>query len=107
MNKKEAFLNVVQVGTVDESTALLYLLSSNINGDDEYTGDLAELEKCAVPCLHSLLAVSSQSEGAASWSLDREGIKVRLLFLAKMHGFKDIVAELSTVAKITNISRLR
>ncbi|WGQ15578.1 DUF6706 family protein [Sphingobacterium faecium] len=99
MTKEEAFLNVVQVGSVDESTAQLYLLSSKINGEDEYTGDLAELEKCAIPCLQSLLIVTSQSEGSWSEGRDREGIKSRLLFLAKKHGDKSVLNELTPTIK--------
>lgn len=102
MTKEEAFLNVVQVGSVDESTAQLYLLASNINGSDEYTGDLAELEKCAIPCLQSLLTVTSQSEGAWSEGRNVEGIKQRLLLLARKYGNKEILAEL-----IPTIKRLR
>ncbi|MNK30201.1 hypothetical protein D3C87_486160 [compost metagenome] len=99
MKKKEAFLNVVQVGSVDESTAQLYLLASRINGDDEYTGDLAELEKCAIPCLQSLLPVSSQSEGAWSEGRNVEGIKQRLLFLARKYSDKAALAELTPAIK--------
>ncbi|TDQ79582.1 DUF6706 family protein [Sphingobacterium yanglingense] len=91
MTKKEAFINVVQVGTVDDSTAEMYLLSKGIVPDDSFTGDLDELELAAIPCIQSLITVSSQSEGSASWSMDREGIKQRLLFLARKHGLDDVV----------------
>ncbi|MDR0266035.1 MAG: hypothetical protein LBJ04_22670 [Sphingobacterium sp.] len=99
MTKKEAFLEVVQVGSVEESTAQIYLLASKINGDDEYTGDLAELEKCAIPCLQSLLPVTSQGEGAWSEGRNVEGIKQRLLLLAQQHGYKDIIRQLTPTIK--------
>lgn len=94
MTKKEAFINVVQVGTVDDGTAEMYLLAKGIIHDDEFTGDLDELELAAIPCIQSLLSVSSQSEGAASWSTSRDGIKDRLLFLARKHGLDDVVSTL-------------
>lgn len=100
MTKKEAFLQVVQVGTVEDEAAEVYLLSTGIIYDDVFNGDLGELEKAAVPLLQSLLSVSSQSEGAASWSNSREGIKDRLLFLARKHGMEDIVKDVLKIPVI-------
>jgi len=95
MTKKEAFLNVVQVGTIDDSTAEMYLLSAGIIASDQFNGNLNELELAAVPCLQSLLPMKSTSEDEASWAYDREGIKDRLLFLARKHCLNDIISELT------------
>lgn len=100
MTKKEAFINVVQVGTIDDSTAEMYLLAKGIIYDDEFVGNLDELELAAIPCIQSLLSVSSQSEGVASWSNSREGIKDRLLFLARKHGQEDIINALFKIPVI-------
>ncbi|WP_293925457.1 DUF6706 family protein [Sphingobacterium sp. UBA6320] len=94
MTKKEAFLQVVQVGSVDDQAAEMFLLSAGLTDDDQFVGDLNELELAAIPLLQSLLSVSSQSEGAASWSTNRDGIKDRLLFLARKHGLDDVVSAL-------------
>lgn len=90
MTKLEAFLQVVQVGSVDDQGAEMFLLSAGIIHDENFTGDLKELEIAAIPLLQSLLSVSSTGEGAFSEGRSREGIKDRLLFLARKHGLDDI-----------------
>ncbi|MGA6117429.1 DUF6706 family protein [Sphingobacterium anhuiense] len=94
MTKKEAFLQVVQVGSVDDQAAEMYLLSAGLIEDDQFVGDLNELELAAIPLLQSLLSVSSTSEGAFSEGRSRDGIKDRLLFLARKHGLDDVVSAL-------------
>lgn len=95
MTKKEAFLNVVQVGTIDDSTAEMYLLSAGLVSDDEFTSDLKELELAAIPCLESLLPISSTGEGVFSEGRSYQGIKDRLLLLARKYGRDDIVNSLT------------
>lgn len=100
MTKKEAFLRVVQVGSLEDVDAEMYLLSAGITHDDAFTGNLDELEKAAVPCLQSLLVLSSESEGSWSQSRSREGIKDRLLFLARKHGMNDVVNDVLQIPVI-------
>lgn len=94
MTKKEAFLEVVQVGSLESITAELYLLSAGIISDEDFTGDLNELELAAIPCLQSLLPLTSLGEGAWSEGRSREGIKDRLLLLARKHGLDDVISAL-------------
>lgn len=94
MTKKEAFLQVIQVGSIDDQAAEMYLLSAGLIEDDQFVGDLNELELAAIPLLQSLLSVSSTSEGAFSEGRSRDGIKDRLLLLARKHGLDDVVSAL-------------
>ncbi len=91
MNKKEAFLEVVQDGSLSDMNAEMYLLSAGINPEDPFNANLDEIEIAAIPCIQSLLGVSSESEGAWSQSRSKDGLKDRLLFLARKHGKDDIV----------------
>lgn len=100
MTKKEAYLNVLQVGSVDDSTAEMYLISNGITPEDAFNGDLDELELAAIPCLQSLLSVSSVGEGVFSESRSIDGIKDRLVFLAKKHGMQDLVDAFSVRPKV-------
>lgn len=101
MLKKEAFLRVVQVGSLEDEDAEMFLLSAGIVFDDEFTGDIEELEKAAIPCLQSLLSVSSEGEGSWSESRSFPGLKQRLLLLAKKFGRDDIVDSLKDIPRIS------
>ncbi|PPK98978.1 DUF6706 family protein [Parapedobacter indicus] len=99
--KKVAFLGVVQVG-VDNNTVDTFLTEAGIDGDDQFEqGGLKELEIAAIPLLQSLMAISSESEGGLSESRSLQGIKDRLLFLAKKHGLKDVIASIGGIPKIS------
>lgn len=100
MLKKEAFLRVVQVGSLEEEDAEMFLLSAGIVFDDQFTGDIEELEKAAIPCLQSLLSVSSESEGSWSQSRSATGLKQRLLLLAEKFGRDDIINSLKETPRI-------
>lgn len=103
LTQKEAFLRVIQAG-IDDGTAELALTEAGISPAAQFVkGDLKALEIAAIPVLQSLLTVSSESEGSLSESRSREGIKDRLLFLAKKHGLKDVVDAVSGVPKITSV----
>lgn len=91
MTKKEAFLEVVQDGSLSDTNAEMYLLSAGMDPDASFIGDLDEIEIAAIPCIQSLLGVGSESEGAWSQSRSKEGLKDRLLFLARKHGKEDLV----------------
>lgn len=101
MLKKEAFKKVIQVD-VDDSTLDLALLEAGIDGTLEaIQGDLKSLELAAIPLLQSLMIIASESEGGYSVSYSLEGIKIRLLFLAKKHGLTGLIATLGGQPKIT------
>jgi hypothetical protein len=96
MNTREAFLRIIQVGTVDDVTADLALMSAKVSPDtvvtaDNYVALEPKLEQAAIPVLQSLLSVSSTSEGGFSISTNKDGIKERLLFLATKHGLTEII----------------
>lgn len=100
MTKKEAFLEVVQVGSVSDQNAEMYLLSSAIDPELPFSGDLDEIELAAISCLQSLLVISSESEGSWSQSRSKDGIKDRLLFLARKHKHDDIVNDVLGIPRI-------
>lgn len=100
MTKKEAFLRVIQDGSLEDEDAEMHLLASGIDADAEFTGDLNELEIAAISCLQSLLGVSSESEGAWSQSRSKDGLKDRLLFLARKHKKDNIVKDILSIPTI-------
>ncbi|WP_433863144.1 DUF6706 family protein [Sphingobacterium thalpophilum] len=100
MTKKEAFIRLVQVGSLDDKDAEMFLLSAGVEFDTEFTGDLEELEPAELSCLLRLLTVSSESEGSWSQSRSLEGTKQRLLFLAKKFGRDDIIDSLKETPTI-------
>lgn len=101
MTKKEAFIRLIQVGSLEDEDAELFLLSAGIVFDAEFTGDLEELEPAELSCLLRLLTVSSESEGSWSQSRSLEGTKQRLLFLAKKFGRDDIISSLKGIPRIS------
>jgi hypothetical protein len=75
-----------QVGIAIESNAIdLALLNNALSGATEYVAEThrAGVENALVDILFSIMMLQSQSEGDASVSYNYEGIKQRLLFLAK------------------------
>lgn len=111
MNTREAFLRIIQVGTVDDMTADLALMSAKVSPDtvvtaENYTELEPKLELAAIPVLQSLLSVSSTSEGGFSISTNLNGIKERLLFLATKHGLTDIVSQLKPSVPIIKARNL-
>lgn len=103
MNARDAFLRIIQVGTVDDMTADLALMSAQVSPDtvvsaENYSSLEPKLELAAVPVLQSLLPVSSTSEGGFSISTNKDGIKERLLFLARKHSLTEIIEQIAPSA---------
>ncbi len=99
--KKAAFLRIIQVG-VDDDTLETFLTEAGIDGTATFQqGGLKELELAAIPLLQSLMPISSESEGGLSESRNLQGIKDRLIFLAKKHKLKDLEADVAGIPKIS------
>lgn len=93
MTIKEAVNSFVGI-EVPENTTSLEIINAGLDGDAIYTGSLAiQVARVASNVLSVMLSLASLKEGDLTISYDREGIKARLLFLAKKYGFEDIVDE--------------
>lgn len=104
---KEAFQQFLGVD-VDSRAIELALLNANLDGLAEYTAGLkAQVERSTIDLLFQAIAVTSESESQYSTSKDAKLMRERLLFLARKYGRKDIVAAVTGVVKIKDISRIR
>lgn len=93
MTVKEATISFCAI-EVPENTVDLEIINSGLDGELNYTGPLAkQVARIACNVLSAMLSLSNFKEGDLSITLDREGIKARLLFLAKQYGFDDIISE--------------
>lgn len=105
MTNKEAFRSVIQIASVDDNTLDLGLIEAGIDGASTFeAGTLKDLELAAVPVLQSLMAITSNSEGGFSQSMNKDAINARLLFIAKKYGIKDLLGQLSDVPIIKDAS---
>lgn len=107
MTNKEAFRSVIQIASVDDNTLDLGLIEAGIDASATFeAGKLKDLEIAAVPVLQSLMAITSNSEGGFSQSMNKDAINARLLFIAKKNGLTDLLSQVSDVPVIKDISWL-
>lgn len=92
MTIKEAVLSVIQIKDVSDAELEKALIDRELDGNSEYKKENADnVDLVAVDMLVTLLGLSSVKEGDMSVSWNTEGIKTRLLFLAKKHNLHEIL----------------
>lgn len=93
MNNKQAVIAFCAID-VNDSTVCLELLNAGITELEPYDGsNQSSIALVACNVLNSMLALSGIKEGDLTINYDREGIKSRLLFLAKKYGFTDLLTQ--------------
>lgn len=106
MTNREAILSVVQIKIdIDEFEIAKAAIDHDLNADDAYVKENSKsVDLVVVDLLMTLLGLSSVKEGDMTISWDTNGIKARLLFLAKkhgLHGILDLLDPQPTVEGIT------
>lgn len=93
MTIKEALFSTIGIKiNLSDGEVNKVLIDRNLDGDSEYSSSQTlGVDLAAVDILLTLFGLSSFSEGDMSISYDRDGIKTRLLFLAKKHGLKSVL----------------
>lgn len=71
-----------------------HCIDNNIIDDDEYDATLkAEIARITITILNNLLVLSSESDSGYSLSYSSEGLKKRIVSIAKENGLTDIAEE--------------
>ena len=71
-----------------------HCIDNNIIDDDEYDATLkAEIARITIAILNNLLVLSSESDSGYSLSYSSEGLKKRIVSIAKENGLTDIAEE--------------
>lgn len=108
MTVKEALVSVVAI-KFDQSDVELnkVFIDRGLDGESTYDRSKSQLvDLASVDVLITLLGLNSVSEGDMSISYDREGIKTRLLFLAKKHKLTSIIEAISPRPKVGSVRRM-
>lgn len=71
-----------------------HCIDNNIIDDDEYDATLkSEIARITIAILNNLLVLSSESDSGYSLSYSSEGLKKRIVSIAKENGLTDIAEE--------------
>lgn len=71
-----------------------HCIDNNIIDDDEYDATLkTEIARITIAILNNLLVLSSESDSGYSLSYSSEGLKKRIVSIAKENGLTDIAEE--------------
>lgn len=108
MTVKEALISVVAI-KFDQSDVELnkVFIDRGLDGESIYDRSKSQLvDLASVDVLITLLGLNSVSEGDMSISYDREGIKTRLLFLAKKHKLTSIIEAIEPRPKVGSVRRM-
>jgi hypothetical protein len=104
MTNREALISILKPYQSDDHRIEKVCIDYNIESDLEYTeAESGVIARACIDVLQELLAMSSISEGDMSISYDQKGMKLRLLNLARKHGFKDVINLYSSSIHGTNI----
>jgi len=107
MTVKEALFSVIEIKfNLSDGEVNKALIDRDLNGDDMYSKEQSvRIDLAAVDVLLTLFGLSSFSEGDMSISYDREGLKARLLFLAKKHGLTSVLDAIDPKPKVSGVRR--
>lgn len=102
MTNKEALQGELMIevpaGAVDKALA-----DASLNPSDTYqVSNRNAIGNVAIELLYGIIMYSSEKEGTWGVGYSHEGIKARLLYLARKYGRDDIVSELAPQPKIRN-----
>lgn len=105
ITKKQALLSSIQYHVSDADLEYA-LITAGLNGDDQFSKeDLEDVEKASIPVLISLWGTLSEREGGFTLTKSEQGMKGRLLYLARKYGRTDILSSFSSVPTISSVGR--
>lgn len=102
MTNYDAIASSLYPYDVDDILIEKYCIDAGINKDNEYNASQKEcIAKITVDILREILYnLSSESNAGYSLSYDTNKLKERIYNIAKLYGFKDVVAEFNPKPKV-------
>ncbi len=94
MTNYEAISAMLYPYDVEPMLVQKHCIDNNIIDDDEYNVTIkAEIARITIAILNNLLVLSSESDSGYSLSYSSEGLKKRIVSIAKENGLTDIAEE--------------